>query len=92
MTRASQREDTGHAAPVRLLVRPALEHVAHAPDCTGVRHELQNLPPLRHSHDEGIVVVRYERENTLRFGVERLYRSRGFDVCRAGLAAMEPEE
>ena len=34
----------------------------------------------------------YERENALRFGVERLYRSRGFDVCRAGLAAMEPEE
>jgi hypothetical protein len=44
--------------PVRLLVRPAFEHVAHAPDRAGVRHELQNLPPLHHSHDDGIVVVR----------------------------------
>jgi hypothetical protein len=34
----------------------------------------------------------YERDNALRFGVERLYRSsRGFDFCRAGLAAMESE-
>ena len=35
----------------------------------------------------------YERENALRFGVERLYRSMGrLDFCRAGLAAADPEE
>lgn len=34
----------------------------------------------------------YERENALRFGVERLARSSRFDFCHAGLAAMETEE
>jgi hypothetical protein len=34
----------------------------------------------------------YERENALRFGVERLYRSRGFDFSRAELVAMEVGE
>ena len=34
----------------------------------------------------------YERENALRFGVERLNRSRGLDFCRPGLAALESAE
>lgn len=34
----------------------------------------------------------YERENALRFGVERLHRLGSFDFCRAALASADPDE